>query len=264
MASKTTGLEEKIKEAWLEWKNNPTKENTQKLVEAAKPILDRVITGYFGQSYLGDRLLRGKAELHLIKSLQNYDITKGNIVNYIWINMQRLQRYLGQQQSTLRLSERNIMLISEMNKTEKRLEEELGRPPTIEELADAMKQSPEKLAKLKAYRSLGYESTFEAGVDESGGWLPAVKKDERSLSNEFLDVIYDYLSDPKEKLVMEYIYGIKGRPKMSVTETAKKINMSPAYVSRVVKKIEEHYQKMSDYWRRIGTPGSESLESMVA
>lgn len=247
--------------AWQTWRKQPTRENTTNLIKASEPVIEQVINSFFGPQYIQDALLKGKAKTVLYNAYKNYDPTKGPITAFVWTYLQRLQRIIGRQQSTLSVSERLIMDAKRLQLAEKELEEQLGRTPSTDELADYTKLSKRRIEKIRKQGQVGYTSSFEAGADpSSGGWLPGMeRKLDEELANEFLKIVYDSLGNEKEKAVMELYYGLNGHERLKMTEIASKLNVSPATISKTLNKIDEKVNNTINLWQKIN-PQSPELE----
>jgi DNA-directed RNA polymerase specialized sigma subunit len=243
--------EETLYSAWLEWQKQPSKESFSNFLKVAQPIINQVINSYFGPEYIRDPLLQGAAKTIIYQTLPHYDASKGSLTQFIWINLQRLQRYLGKFQTTIRTSEGNIMLAKQIQSAKQELEEQLGREPTIMELADYLKVSPKRIKLVTQMQNIGYTSSFERGISESGGWLPE-KKTQTSLTDKFLNVIYETLDSEQDRAIMEYAYGLNFKPKLKVVDIASKLKVSPALVSRTIGKIESKLRDLNEMWSKTG------------
>lgn len=231
------------------------KEEATKFIKAAEPLISKVISSYLGYQYVNDPLIREKAKTILMNALKNYDESKGSLTQFIWINLQRLQRVLGRQQTVLSMSEANMLLAKQLDSAEKELTEKLGRAPNIDELADYLKISPGRIRKIQALRSVGYASSYERGVEDSssGGWLPAIKQEKSSLTDKFLKLVYDTLGSDKEKSLVELVYGLNGKEKVpTITEAARRVGISPASASRIVSKVENMLKELEESWNKVG------------
>ncbi|MGB9592148.1 MAG: sigma-70 domain-containing protein, partial [Candidatus Kryptoniota bacterium] len=181
----------------MAWKENPSRENGTKLMRVARPIIEQVVTSYLGIQNVTDPLLIGRAQIILLKAFENYDPTKGPITAFIWTNLQRLQRVYGRQQSVISVPEQIILDSRRLENAEKELEEKLGRKPSTDELADYTKLSVKRIEKIRRQASVGYESSFERGVDKTtGGWLPEVDSGiDPETNRKLLQIMYESLGN---------------------------------------------------------------------
>lgn len=231
--------------AWNAWRQNPTPENGDRLAKLATPLLEQIVGAYLGGQYITDPLLMGRAKTIMFRALQNYDPTKGPITSFIWTNMMRIQRVYGKQHSTLSVSEQLIMDAKRLETAEKELEEKLGRTPSTEELADYTGLSMKRIERIRRQSAVGYESTFEAGAGDSGGWLPSVQTQQPAdLTKEYLQIIYEALGNERDKAIMEMSYGLNGYKPMKAIDIAKKLKVSPATVSKTLTTLDN---KISEF-----------------
>ena len=65
-------------------------------------------------------------------------------------------------------------------------------------------------------------------------WQPTDKARQR----EILDLVY-YELNSQEQQVLEYLYGLNGKPELPAKEIAKKMHLTPARISQIKKKISK-------------------------
>jgi len=87
--------------------------------------------------------LINEGNLGLIKAAQRFDETRGfKFISYaVWWIRQSILQALAEQARIVRLPLNKIGIINKVNKAFSELEQELGRTPTIDELADALEIS---------------------------------------------------------------------------------------------------------------------------
>jgi DNA-directed RNA polymerase specialized sigma subunit len=118
------------------------------------------------------------------------------------------------------------------------LESELGREPTIDELADRTGISPARIEKINKYRNVQSESSM---LTEKGDTLFERKKDPHKIWAEY---VYHDL-DPVDKKIYEWSTGYGGNETYKKGEIARRLNMSAPAVSqrinKIIAKLEEGY-----------------------
>src|SRR4026208_604630 len=99
------------------------------------PLLDLVSEGNIG----------------LMKAVERFDPAKGGKLSTYgsWWIKQSIKRALANQSKTIRLPVHLVDKISKMRRTAMRLQEELGREPTDEELAEELNMSASRVAQMR-------------------------------------------------------------------------------------------------------------------
>jgi DNA-directed RNA polymerase specialized sigma subunit len=218
-----------MKELYEQWRKNPTDENMQKILEKARPIIYSEINKW--SRGLSPELLLPKAEAQVIKAIKTYKPSSGtaittHIVNYL----QSLSRIPYTYQAVVRLPEYKLAKKFEFDRAQKELFMELGRDPTIDELAERLKWSRGAVVEMlkKTVRGESPES-----ID-----LPMFQYS----SPIDVDYIYHGL-DPIQQKVFQYSTGYMGSPQLSTKEIAKKLRLSEPQVYRIKNKIANIIKK---------------------
>ncbi|HSH93901.1 MAG TPA: sigma-70 family RNA polymerase sigma factor [Roseimicrobium sp.] len=151
--------------------------------------------------------LINEGNLGLIKAVEKFDPSKGaKLSTYSsWWIKQSIKRALANQSKTIRLPVHLVDKIAKMRRISLKLQEELGREPSDEELSDEMGISPARVAKMRsaAIRPISLEAPLREGDDSSR--LADVVADENA------DTPYQQL---EEKTVTSMLAGlIKKLPK---------------------------------------------------
>lgn len=232
--------EQELLALWRAWAQDPTdKKKSSEMLAAFEPLTRIVANRYLGSQYAKDPLILGRAKIILISALKNYDETKGPIISFVWTYLQRLQRIAGRQKNVVRLSEASALAARDLDSVELDLTEKLGRPPTDEELADALRISRKKVAQLRRRATLGFESSYESAVDDGGGSLPAVVSSQAIDTNQYVELLYDSTESNRDKYILETAYGLFGKPQKTITEIAKDLNISPSLVSQRLSELNK-------------------------
>lgn len=216
---------------WYKWKDDQSKENLKPLLKSLKPIIDHHVNKMHGN--LPRSALKGEMTKLVIKALPNYNPKKAQLNTYLFNTAgQKLHRYVYNYQNMGTIPEPRIIQIGTYKKVKNNLESELGRPPTYEEVADSMRVPVKQLELLDKelrqdliqdinYVNVYGQSTSE--IDDSIIMLHA----------ELFGI---------EKQVMEYLYGLEGKPELSNTEIAQKLGISQSMVTQIKAKFAERLQ----------------------
>ena len=159
-----------------------TKANLRFVVSVAKQYQNQGLS-------LGDLINEGN--LGLIKAAKRFDETKGfKFISYaVWWIRQAILQALAEQSRIVRLPLNRVGALHKIGKTSSGLEQEFGREPSPNEIADELEMSPyEVMDTLKiSSRHLSLDAPFNDGED-----------------NRLLDVLEDELQpSPDEQLMKD-------------------------------------------------------------
>lgn len=167
------------------------------------------------------------------KAAEKYDPSTGiKFSTYLTNALQKLSRLSTQYGNVVRIPENKQFKINRLNQAEAELQSELGRDPTVAELADQTGFGMHQVSNLLGARK---KEVNLANLSFS----PVFFNDE---GDDWIHFVYHDLSD-KDKLIFEYRTGFGGKPRLDNNTIAKKLGISPSTVSQRVKLITEKIQK---------------------
>ena len=174
-----------------------TKANLRFVVSVAKQYQNQGLS-------LGDLINEGN--LGLIKAAKRFDETKGfKFISYaVWWIRQAILQALAEQSRIVRLPLNRVGALHKIGKTSSGLEQEFGREPSANEIADELEMSPfEVMDTLKiSSRHLSLDAPFNDGED-----------------NRLLDVLEDkFQPSPDEKLLKDSLKGEIEKALSTLTE----------------------------------------------
>lgn len=206
-------------------------ENMAGLVSAFMPTINSEIQQYSGPK----ALLRARAKAYVVEAIRSYDpMGRTNLNTWVVTNLKQLSRY-GKRLRPVRASEDSIRNAAELNRVSKELEDQLGRKPTDEELQDSTGWSKKTLEKLRAASVATVSSGALAVRDvEAGPEDPSVAK--MNSTPYARDATYMSLDD-RDKDIFDYKLGMHGKKQLSGNEIAKRLGVTPAYVSQRASRI---------------------------
>ena len=125
----------------------------------------------------------------LIKAAHRFDETRGfRFISYAvwWVRQSILQAL--EQSRTVRIPHNHVGLLTKIRKASARLEQDLGRSPTVEEIADALDEDPERVLDVLQHKQQA-RSLDEPFDDEDDGSLLDIiaEVNDRSPDNELLE-----------------------------------------------------------------------------
>ena len=160
-----------------------------------------------------------------------------------WWIKQAIRRALINTGKTIRIPAYMVELIARLKGVYSRLEAQLGRPPTWDEVARKMKISPERIAAIKRAMRTGLASVGEA--DEDLVWPLSdrvederIKRpdeelfdaDEKEKMIKLLDVI-----DEREAAILRMRFGIDRGERMTLKAVGKKLHLTRERVRQIQK-----------------------------
>jgi DNA-directed RNA polymerase specialized sigma subunit len=222
-------------ELWKRWKISKNQYELSELIKSFQPLINKEVNKYSGN--LDRNLYYAEALKLFMQALESYDPNRGAaLATHITSYMNKLYRFNLTYQNVGRIrSERRPLQITAYHNTMTVLEDKFGRPPTTNEVAEEMQLPHKEVARIRKdlRKDLSLDETFD-----SVGLGPK--------SNPMYDrmmQIYHFETTPEEKLVLEYLQGIGGKPIVSSNiDIAKRLNMTPNRVSKMRTKL---YKKIT-------------------
>lgn len=192
--------------------------------------------------------LINEGNLGLIKAAQRFDETRGfKFISYaVWWIRQSILQALAEQARIVRLPLNKIGIINKVNKAFSELEQELGRTPTIDELADYLEISDADVKQSMA--NTGRHISMDAPLkedDEGSSTLydilqnPEQNNPERELILESLrGEILRSLNTLKvrEADVIRLYYGLDGSAPMTLAEIGERFDLTRERVRQIKEK----------------------------
>lgn len=227
---------EPVDEAYARWAVDPTPDNMSKIVSALNPTINSEIQRYKGPK----PILKTRAKQLTIKAVRSYDpASPAQLRSWVVTNLQPLNRYGRSVSSPMHASELAVRQAAEVDTTRRRLLDELGANPTEEQLADEVGISVSRIRKLRdLVRPTASEQDF---TSEEGGEVYDVAVKETGTDpalNSARDIVFASLDD-RDKKIMELKTGFNGNEPVDNMTVAKRLGVSPAFVSQRSAKISQ-------------------------
>lgn len=212
------------------------KESLSKLVEANLKFVVAVAKAYQDRGLpLSDLISEGN--LGLIEAAQRYDEKRGiKFISYaVWWIRQSILKALARHSRTVRYPLSQLWAFQKAVKAYNEMEQNLGRPPTFDELADEVGSSTQKL--LLAMESWEREVFLEEYNDNNENEIRPLEKYENeletppdnSLIEESLKIEIDRVLDTlpeREAEVVRMYFGIDQQRPLTLLEIGTKLNLS--------------------------------------
>lgn len=200
---------------------------------------------------LEDLISEGNAGL--IKAAKRFDETKGfKFISFaVWWIRQAILKASADHERQIRLPQNQIVKLGQIKKTRAKLEQELERDPTGEEMGEVMELTG-VVVEQTLTAAINPASMDQSYGDDDDFTLGDLLQDEEmeaadeaiiitSLRDEILSSL-NVLSD-REKTVIEHYFGIGGKEQMTVNQLARKIEIAVTTVyqirDRALKKLRK-------------------------
>ena len=242
-------LAAKIKKGDKKAREQMIKANLRLVVKIARdyegiglPLLDLISEGNIG----------------LMKAVERFDPKKGGKLSTYgsWWIKQSIKRALANQSKTIRLPVHLVDKISKMRRVGMKLQEELGREATDEELADEMDMTAARVRQMRmaAIRPASLDAPI--GDDDSNNFSDVVE-DENATSpygnledKTVTDMLQDMVKhlDTREATILRYRFGLDGGPEKTLEEVGVKFGVTRERVRQIqnlaLRKLRKMIEKL--------------------
>lgn len=191
--------------------------------------------------------LINEGNLGLIKAAQRFDETRGfKFISYaVWWIRQSILQALAEQSRIVRLPLNKIGAINKINKTFSKLEQDLEREPSFDELSAALEMLPQDIQDTLKNNSRHVSMDAPLNGDDDGGSMydlfvnSNAESPERVLINESLNrEIERALSTltGREADVVKLFFGLNGSHQHSLEEIGEKFDLTRERVRQIKEK----------------------------
>jgi len=226
----------------------------EKLVNANLRFVVSVSKQYQNQGLtLGDLINEGN--MGLIKAAKRFDETRGfKFISYaVWWIRQSILQALADQSRIVRLPLNKVGSLGRITQSSARLEQELEREPTPQEIAESLEislsevenalRSSGRHLSIDAPLAEGEDNTLLGVLDQNDEPNPDMPLLNESLQNEINRVI-STLSD-KERDVLKYYFGLDGNAAHTLEDISEKVGLTRERVRQIKEKALRRLRKSS-------------------
>ena len=178
-----------------------------------------------------------------LQAVKTYDPMKAKLSTHVHNHLQGLRRMTRNQTAGVRVPERIALDHGFMMRSIAEMEDELGREPTTDELADYTRLSRKRIAHLRKFQPGVAQGTLTAsGEAGQAGWNPAVQQPQ---SDAWLRLVHSDLDSTNQK-ILEWTFGLYNSPQLSNQEIARRLKLTPGAVSQRKAKIQQILDQEQD------------------
>ena len=202
--------------------------------------------------------LISEGNIGLMKAVERFDPAKGGKLSTYgsWWIKQSIKRALANQSKTIRLPVHLVDKISKMRRTALRLQEELGREPTDEELGEELGISASRGAQMRmaAIRPASLDAPI--GDEDSNNFAEVVQDESADTPYEQLEgktvtkMLQEMVKtlDHREATILRARFGLDGGPQKTLEEVGVKFGVTRERVRQIqniaLKKLRKMIEKM--------------------
>ena len=220
-------------------------ESLDKLVRSNLRFVVSVAKKYQNQGVsLSDLINEGN--LGLIRAAHKFDETKGiKFISYaVWWIRQAILQALAEQSRIVRVPLNRAGTLHRIGKRSASLQQELGREPTVEEIAEGMDISREEVAKTLSISQshLSLDAPLTPGEDNKLlDYLPDTQNagpDQETFERALTDSIEEVLSTLKDReaKILRLYFGLEGQEPMTLEEIGSMMGITRERVRQIKEK----------------------------
>src|SRR5579859_802713 len=233
------------------------KKAREQMIKANLRLVVKIARDYEG---IGLPLLDliSEGNIGLMKAVERFDPAKGGKLSTYgsWWIKQAIKRALANQSKTIRLPVHLVDKISKMRRVGMKLQEELGREPTDEELADelGMTASRVRQMRLAAVRPASLDApigdddsnNFSDLVEDENAITPYQDLEDKTVTGMLQDMVKHL--DEREATILRYRFGLDGGSEKTLEEVGEKFGVTRERVRQIqnlaLKKLRRMIEKL--------------------
>jgi RNA polymerase primary sigma factor len=233
------------------------KKAREQMIKANLRLVVKIARDYEG---IGLPLLDliSEGNIGLMKAVERFDPAKGGKLSTYgsWWIKQSIKRALANQSKTIRLPVHLVDKISKMRRTAMRLQEELGREPSDDELGEELGITASRVSQMRmaAIRPASLDApigdedsnNFAEVVQDESADTPYEQLEEKTVTRMLQEMVKTL--DPREATILRARFGLDGGPQRTLEEVGQKFGVTRERVRQIqniaLKKLRKMIEKM--------------------
>lgn len=219
-------------ELWKTWNQSKDPSDLSSLYKSINPLIHHSIKPLRGS--VSDTVLESEAKLQALKAFKTFDPSKDvQLSTHVANQLKKVNRITYNNMELLSVPEKRRIKFKNYEATESNLEEELGRPPSMVEMADALGWSKAEVARHKS-ESWKELSASNPNVSDAGFHDDA--------NSTLTSYVYNDLN-PRYQTIFEMATGYGGNKEYSNKQIMKKMKLTQGQLSYAKTKIKKSFKK---------------------
>jgi len=207
--------------------------------------------------------LISEGNIGLMKAVERFDPAKGGKLSTYgsWWIKQSIKRALANQSKTIRLPVHLVDKISKMRRTAMQLQEEFGREPTDEEIADELGITAGRVAQMRlaSIRPASLDApigdddsnNFSEIVQDENATSPYENLEEKTVTGMLQEMVHTL--DAREETILRYRFGLDGGTEKTLEEVGEKFGVTRERIRQIQNIALRKLRKMIEKFEATNT-----------